>query len=203
VSAPFRLEALGTHDRTTFRCGDNALDNYFRTQVGQDIKRRVANCFVAVEAATDAVAAFYTLSAASVPLGELSAEFAKRLPRYPSVPAVRIGRLANDERFRGRGLGGAMLSDAAARTLQAAAAACVIVVDAKNDEAVRFYEHYGFQKLASLPMSLFLPTETARKALLGDPRRGLEARSGDPTFADDLESIQAELNAPQGDPRKR
>lgn len=167
MSPPFRLETLARHDRATFTCGDSALDNYFRVQVGQDIKRRVANCFVAIEVDTEVIAGFYTLSAASVPLGELPVDLAKRLPRYPSVPAVRVGRLANDVRFRGRGLGGALLADATARTLQAAAAACIILVDAKNDEAVRFYEHYGFQKLASLPMSLFLSVETARKGLLG------------------------------------
>lgn len=167
MSASFRIDALAKHDRESFRCGDEALDNYFRAQVTQDIKRRVANCFVAVELATEAVAGFYTLSAASVPLTELSPEVAKRLPRYPAIPAVRIGRLATDLRFRRRGLGGVLLADAAHRTLQAAAAAFAIVVDAKNEEAVRFYEHHGFQRFASLPMSLFLSVETARKALLG------------------------------------
>ena len=92
---------------------------------------------------------------------------ARKLPRYPSLPAVRVGRLAIDLRFQGRGLGGALLADAAARGLRAEAAAFAMLVDAKSEHVVRFYEHHGFQKLASQPRSLFLALETAEKALSG------------------------------------
>ncbi len=64
----------------------------------QDIRRRIANCFVAVETATHHVAAYYTISAASIPLVHLPPDETKRLPRYPTVPAVRIGRLAAGRR---------------------------------------------------------------------------------------------------------
>ena len=60
----------------------------------QDIGRRITSCFVAVERGTSEVAAFYTLSAASIPLTDLPLEQTKRLPRYPVIPAIRIGRLA-------------------------------------------------------------------------------------------------------------
>jgi hypothetical protein len=104
-TAPFWFELLTEqHDHTGFRCGEEALDRYFQTQVTQEIRRRVANCFVVVETATQRVAAYYTLSAASIPLTELPPDEAKLLPRYPAVPAVRIGRLAVDERFQRRGL---------------------------------------------------------------------------------------------------
>ena len=165
MTAPFRLQPFAEHDRTTFECGEPALDGYFRTQVTQDIRRRLANCLVAIEGATGAGAAYYTLSAASIPINDLPAELMKRLPRYPTIPAVRMGRLAVDQRFHGRGLGGALLADAVHRALQAPAAAYALLVDAKNDKAVRFYEHHGFRAFSSAPMTLFLPLETARKAL--------------------------------------
>jgi hypothetical protein len=102
VTPPFRLELLGReHERLSFRCGEDALDRYFQTQVTQDVRRRIANCFVAVETATSHVAGYYTISAASILLVDLPADEAKRLPRYPTVPAVRIGRLAVDQRFKG------------------------------------------------------------------------------------------------------
>lgn len=164
---PFRVEPLAEHDRGAFKCGEPALDTYLRTQASQDIRRRIANCFVAVEVVSGVLAAFYTLSSASVAMTELPPEVTKRLPRYPSLPAVRIGRLAVDRRFGGRGLGAAMLADAAARVLGAAAATYAIIVDAKNDEAARFYEHHGFKAFVSVERALFLPLETARKALLG------------------------------------
>ncbi len=167
MTAPFRIELLrDTHDRAGFRCGEDVLDRYFQTQATQDVRRLIANCFVAVEEATGKVAAYYTLSAASIPLTDLPHELTKRLPRYPTLPAVRIGRLAVDDRFQGRGLGGALLMNAAERALRTEAAAFAILVDAKNDPAVAFYRRYGFIALVSQPRTLFLPLATAQKALI-------------------------------------
>ena len=167
MTAPFRREPLGEgHERSSFRCGEDALDRYFQTQVTQDIRRHIANCFVAVESATSHVAAWYTISAASIPLVDLPPDETKRLPRYPTVPAIRIGRLAVDQRFQGRGLGAALLADAATRPLKADAAAFTLLVDAKNDSAVAFYERFGFRTLASQPRTLFLPLATAQNVLL-------------------------------------
>jgi ribosomal protein S18 acetylase RimI-like enzyme len=164
---PFRLEPLGdAHDRTVFRCGEEVLDRYFQTQATQDIRRRVANCFVATEALSGRVAAYYTLSAASIPFVDLPPEETKRLPRYPTLPAVRIGRLAVDQAFQGRGLGAALLIDAVRRTIHADAAAYTLLVDAKNDSAIAFYQRYGFRCLQSQPRTLFLPLATAQKAFV-------------------------------------
>ncbi|MDP9052935.1 MAG: GNAT family N-acetyltransferase [Acidobacteriota bacterium] len=164
MTFPFRLEPLGEkHERSLFRCGEDALDRYFQTQVTQDIRRYIANCFVAVEAITSNVAAWYTISAASIPLVDLPPDEIKRLPRYPTVPAVRIGRLAVDQRFQGRGLGAALLADAATRALKADVAAFTLLVEAKNDQAVAFYRRFGFRILARWPRTLFLPLATARK----------------------------------------
>ena len=164
TSFAFRLEPLGDkHERSMFRCGEDALDRYFQKQVTQDSRRRIANCFVAVEAATGDVAAYYTMSSAGIPFVDLPSDESKRLPRYPTVPAIRIGRLAVDSRFQGRGLGAAMLADAVTRALRADAAAFALLVDAKNDQAVAFYERYGFRTLISQPRTLFLSLATARK----------------------------------------
>ena len=165
MSAPFRLEALNEmHDRAAFVCGEEALDRYFHTYVTQDIRRNIANCFVAIESASDRLAAYYTLSASSIPTPELPPELVRKLPRYPTIPAVRIGRLAVDRRFRGKGLGAAMLVDAASRTLGAAPAAFALMVDAKSDHAAAFYRHHGFLSFFSRPRTLFLPLATIAKA---------------------------------------
>jgi GNAT superfamily N-acetyltransferase len=163
----FRFEALADgHNRAAFGCGEDALDRYFQTQVTQDIRRRITNCFVMVEVATSCVAAYYTLSAASIPFLDLPAEETKRLPRYPTLPAVRIGRLAVDRRFQRRGLGELMLMNAVHRTLQDAAAAFALLVDAKNEQAVVFYRRYGFRPVVGKARTLFLPLATAQKTLL-------------------------------------
>jgi ribosomal protein S18 acetylase RimI-like enzyme len=165
VTSPFHLEALESrHDRSTFASGEAQLDRYFQTQITQDIRRRIANCFVAVEVATRQVAAYYTIASASVSTPDLPPDDAKRLPRYPTMPAVRIGRLAVDRRYQGRGLGKALLADAA---MTAAPASFALLVDAKDDQAVAFYKHHGFRQLGGMPRVLFLPLATAEKVLFG------------------------------------
>jgi len=167
TDSPFRLAPFGAeHDRDSFDCGEEALDRYFKTQATQDIRRRVANCFVAVESSSGAVAGYYTIASASIPFVDLPPEESKRLPRYPTLPAVRIGRLAVDRRFQGRGLGEILLLDAMRRSLRLPPAVYALVVDAKNDRAVAFYQRYGFRIFASQPRTLFLPMATAEKALL-------------------------------------
>ena len=103
-SFPFRIEPLSTdHERSHIRCGEEVLDRYFQTQAKQDMKRRIANCYVAVDEAAGNVAGFHTLSAAGILLSDLPETEIKRLPRYASVPAIRIGRLAVDLRYQGKG----------------------------------------------------------------------------------------------------
>lgn len=160
IAAPLRLEVLdATHDRTTFACGSVQLDRYLREQVTQDVRRRVATCFVAL---TDErrIAGYYTLASSSVPLSDLPIETAKKLPRYPSVPTVRLGRLAVDHLFKGQGLGGALLADAVDRAARAEIAAYAVIVNAKDEEAVTFYRHHGFITLPDSPLTLFLPLST-------------------------------------------
>ena len=161
----FRIEPLApAHDRKMFSSGSEPLDRYFRELVTQDVKRRVSNCFVALDD-EDPVAGYYTFAATSLPLTELSAEEAKRLPRYPLMPAGLIGRLAIDRRFQGRRLGGALIMDAAARAAGSDPAIFALIVDAKDEAAAAFYEHLQFRRFASRPRTLFLPIATALQAI--------------------------------------
>jgi len=158
VTASFRLEVLGAqHDRARFKCGVAALDGYFRTQATQDARRRASACYVAVQDETNAVAGYYTLAAGSVPLTDLPESLSKRLPRYPSVPVARVGRLAIDQAFQGRKLGAALLADAALRALRSEVAVFALVADAKDDAAVAFYRHHGFEMYGGQPKQLIVP----------------------------------------------
>ena len=101
MTAVFRLQVLGPeHAREGFNCGEPALDQYFAQQATQDVRRRASACYVAVEAASKQVAGYYTLAAGGVPLVDLPEKLAKRLPRYPSVPVARVGRLAVASAFQ-------------------------------------------------------------------------------------------------------
>jgi ribosomal protein S18 acetylase RimI-like enzyme len=165
MTAPFRIEALSAvHDRKPFSSGVELLDRYLREMATQDIKRRVSNCFVALDD-RDVIAGYYTLAAAGLPLTELSAEEARRPPRYGLMPAGLIGRLAVDQAFQGRRLGAALVMNAARRAANAEPAIFALIVDAKDDMAAAFYEHLQFRRFASQPSSLFLPINAALKAL--------------------------------------
>lgn len=165
--AGFRVVPLeAAHDRTTFESGSAPLDRYFRRQVTQDIRRRVTACFVALTH-EERVAGYYTLASASILLSDLPAATAKKLPRYPSVPAVRMGRLAVHRIFQGQGLGGALLADALERAARSEIAAFSLVVDAKDESAAAFYRYHSFIALPDSPLTLCLPLATVPPSFRG------------------------------------
>ena len=158
--APFlmaRLEAK--HDRTAFHSGSEPLNRYLREQDTQDVRRRVAACFVAL-ADGKRIAGYYTLASASLLLADLPGSIGRKLPRYPTVPTIRMGRLAVDQAFKGQGLGGALLADALHRAARSEIAAYALMVDAKDQNAAAFYQHHGFIPLPESPRTLFMPLAT-------------------------------------------
>ena len=163
----FFIEPLkDSHYRTKFSCGIDELDTYFKNQAGQDARRKVAAPFVLIDDATGMVAGFYTLSMRSVLLAQLPPAVQKKLPRYPDVPAVLLGRMAVDSRYRGRGLGEALLFDALKRSYETSrdVAAFAVIVDAKHG-AERFYLKYGFLPFSDEENRLFLPMKTIEALL--------------------------------------
>lgn len=157
TTPPFVIRRLAKEDRSAFDCGTDSLDRYFRTQVSQDVRRHIATAFIAVERSTGVIAGFYTLAAAQVPLADLDEDWRRKLPRYPALPAVLIGRLAIDRRFRGRGLGSALLADAAIRSIRSEIGAYFLIVDALDEAAARFYRHHGMQDVPDADGRLFIP----------------------------------------------
>lgn len=154
----FRVEPLGPHhDRAAFSSGVEALDDYLRLHAGHDARRRVATVWVLRDVDTDVIVGYDTLSATSIVAGALPPEAAKRLPPYPALPAVLLGRLAVDTRYRAQGFGQRLLVDALRRALAGSQeiGAMAVVVDAQNADARVFYERYGFRSLKDDPRRLF------------------------------------------------
>ena len=149
----------GRIDAKTFNCGQSALDEYIRRYALQDVRRDLARVFVASPKDDLAcLAGFFTLSAGSVNCSDLPEKLARKLPCYP-VPVALIGRLAVDKDFQGKGLGSILLADACQKIRQARETLAVvgIVVDAKDDSAAAFYQHFGFIELPGKPGRLLLP----------------------------------------------
>nr|WP_207280839.1 GNAT family N-acetyltransferase [Thiocystis violacea] len=110
------------------------MDRYFRDHVTQDIRRRLSHGFVLLDA-RDELAGYYTFAATSVPVNELPADLTQRLPRYPSLPAGLIGRLAIDRRFQRQGLGSLLIADAVSRAIMTPLSACPALIAASGEGA--------------------------------------------------------------------
>jgi len=161
----FVIEPLGPrHDRAGFSCGVAALDAYLHKQAGQDLKKRAAVPFV-ITPDRRTIAGYYTLSQYAVQLDAVPPEIAKKLPKYPLVPATLLGRLAVGTAFRGQGLGAMLLTDALYRALQHSKelGSAGVIVDAKDAAALSFYKKYGFLELPQVERRLFLPMGTVEE----------------------------------------
>jgi predicted GNAT family N-acyltransferase len=161
----YRIEPLAEkHNRASFSCGVEALDRYLQKQASQDVRKKVAAVFV-ITPDGETVAGFFTLSAHVVRLDDLPESFAKKLPRYPNIPATLLGRLAVSKDFRGQGVGELLLLDALRRALAntSEVASAAVVVDAKDQKVREFYLRYGFVPLPSQADRLVYPMKTIQK----------------------------------------
>jgi GNAT superfamily N-acetyltransferase len=152
-----RVEPLASHYiRTAFSSGVEPLDRHFRTQAGQDARKNIAAPFVLV-LLDGAIAGYCTLSSTAVPAPELPGDIIRRLARYPLIPATLLGRLAVDHPYRGLRHGRFLLADALFRSVGSEITSFAVVVDAKDEDARRFYEREGFLPFPDQPGKLFRP----------------------------------------------
>lgn len=144
-------------DRRGFSCGEAALDTYLQQQAGQDMRRGFATVIAARESSRpEKIIGFYSIAAASVLLDTLPEATARKMPRYPSVPAIRLGRLAVTQEMQGRHVGSLLVWDAMQRCCRNELAWAVLLVDAKKDSLAVFYEKFLFRRFADRKNSLWI-----------------------------------------------
>jgi predicted GNAT family N-acyltransferase len=163
VANQFQIQTLAkSHKRQSFSCGIASLDYYIQKRSRQDSGRHLSVTFVLNDQEKNRIAGYYTLSSTSITLEGLAHELAKKLPQYPLLPATLIGRLAVDSNYQKQGLGEVLLLDALHRTYQTSSeiASFAVVVDAIDDNAVKFYKKYGFMTFANRNNKLYLPMKT-------------------------------------------
>ena len=146
-------------NRDNFDCGVPELNDYLKKYARQNQKKGIAKTFVAIpNDGSTIVAGYYSISMSEIQRESLPENYQRRLPRYP-VPAMRIGKLAVDKSFQGRGLGEKMLVDALKRAVRFSEDIGIfaVKVDALNEQAKKFYLQYGFMSLQNSKLSLFIP----------------------------------------------
>ena len=153
------------HNRRDFDCGKELLNDYLKTQAGQDVKRKLSVCFVLADSETNIIQGYYTLSNSSIPLSSFSEQIQKKLPKsYQSIPTTLLGRLAIDKKQQGNGIGKILLIDALKRSYGIAneIGSFGIVVDPIDAEAKSFYQKYDFIELPD-SKKMFIATRTLQE----------------------------------------
>ena len=164
----WREEPIGRHhDRKSFDCGAADLNEYLARYARQNHGSGGAKTFVAVSPMEPArVLGFYSISPGSIEFARVPANLTGKLGRY-DVPIFRLGRLAADQSAQGQGLGGDLLLAAGERALAVAAevGGLALAIDAKDENAARWYERFGAQLLLDDPLKLILPLSVIADAI--------------------------------------
>jgi len=150
------------HDRSQFDCGTLPLNVYLKRYALQNQKKGIVRNYVVCRGVR--VVGYYSLAYGSVAQTDAPPALTKGIGKYP-VPVMILARLAVDLREKGQGLGNALLKNAVLRTLQAAdiAGLKAIFVQAKESDAMQFYEKHGFISSPHDPLHLFFPLDSLRK----------------------------------------
>ena len=154
-----------SHDVGRFDCGTHeSLNDWLKRFALVNQKNESARTYVVHR--NGSVVGYYSISAGSVAQEEAPTRVAKGLARHP-IPVILLARLAVDKDEKGTGLGKALLKDALLRIAHAAdiVGARAVLVHAIDDQARRFYEHFGFEASPVHEMQLMLLMKDLRRAL--------------------------------------
>lgn len=152
------LPLTGNHNRQEFDCGRAALNDWLRQVARQHQNKGLSKTFVAVlDDAPERICGYYALTLAELENRHLPDAWRKKFPRR--IPGVRLGRLAVDSQYQGKGLGELLLVDAMTRAqrIYTEAGGIGLFVDAIDEQAARYYQRFGFQQAPDNPLLLFLP----------------------------------------------
>lgn len=148
------------HQRSGFSCEQPSLTTYLKEQVSQDIRKKLALCFVTLDEKNN-VTGYYTLSNSSISRDVVPQDVQMKLG-YKDIPVTLLGRLARDETYTGQGLGEFLLMDAMYRSVSASrgqSASFALVTDPIDAHAEKFYAKYGLSKLEG-SQRMFIPMKT-------------------------------------------
>lgn len=151
-AAPTLLNA--DHRLDELALGTASLDDGLKRRARANQTSGASRTYVLAEAGR--VVGYYGLASGTLALNDAPGGFKRNMPD-PITVAI-LGRLAVDQTWQGRGLGGALLCDAVERTQAAAAILGIhgLLVHALSEEVKAFYEYHGFVASPSRPMTLVL-----------------------------------------------
>lgn len=164
----YRVEALrDDHDPADFECGNSSLTDWLKTHA-RLAKGQGTRTYVLIDEAAATVAGYFAIAPHLIAREEVPPRLGRGAPRH--IPAILLAKLALDRRLQRRGLGSELLVRALEAILEAAriAGGKLVVVDAIDETAVRFYQHHDFEPSPLAPSRLFMKLSTVAK-VLGSP----------------------------------
>lgn len=152
-----------------FKCGEHALDHFFKRYAYPNHEVGDCKAYVLAQDADPRVIGFYTISPCTVE----SALVAERLAPWGApgraLPAFLLGRLAVQTAYQKRGFGPRLLHHALTQAERASrvVAGVGLIVDAKNEKAVKFYADFGLSLLdgENYPRRMFIRMTDLRAAI--------------------------------------
>ncbi len=151
----------GSHNKQGFDCGAESLNNWLQQVARQHQDKGISKTFVAtLEENPTQICGYYALTLAELDGQHLPQAWRKKMPRR--IPGVRLGRLAVDARYQGKGLGALLLVDALSRAarIHREAGGIGLFVDALDEPAALFCQRFGFAAAPDNPLLLFLSAKT-------------------------------------------
>lgn len=162
ISGPLLLQA--GHDASSFESGAPPLDEWLENYAWQAQRSESTRVYVILDG--NRIVGFHALSAGSVRPEQAPARLRKGQGSY-DLPIVVLTRLGVDRSIQGKGFGAALLKDVLVRVADAAdiIGARALHAHAKDDDAKRFYEHFGFEASPVDPNSMYLLLKDLRIAI--------------------------------------
>ena len=161
----FRVEPLADpHQFDSFESGNAELDEWLRLHARRATAQGTRT-YVLVDDVTHQVAGYYALAPYLIERDDLPTRVGRGAPQR--IPAILLAKLALDHTHQGQGIGADLLIRAMLTLLAAArtAGGKLVIVDAIDDDAARFYEHHNFMPLPGKPHRLVQKLSTIAKAL--------------------------------------
>lgn len=152
-----------SHQRKEFSCGKQKLDEYVQLHARKNTEYGYGRTYVAVKPGDTRVWAFYTLAASEIDAKLLPSS--KGCPKLISV--IKLGRLGVDSQIQRIGVGQMLMGHAFHMSVEAAERVGVhaVVLDAKDEDLIGYYNRYGFSSLMDDPLHMYLAIQTIAKAM--------------------------------------
>ncbi len=161
-------EPIGRHHhRDSFDCGEEPLNEFLRRHARKSHEAGGAKTFLAIgDAGEEKILGYYSLAPVSFEYARTPGIIKRGLTRH-DVPGFRLARLGVAKDYQGRGFGTKLLLLAGKRCLAAAkeVGGVMMMIDAKNDRAAKWYADRGAVPLPDSPLTLMLHLDTVATAL--------------------------------------